>query len=1047
VSHSTFSEITAVTKELPFASLALLALCSLATGAPAQEAVKVDSDTFAGLEARSIGPATMSGRVSAVDAAMSDRLTIYVGAASGGLWKSDDGGVKFKSIFDKHNPSIGAVRIDPTNAKTVWVGTGEPWMRNSVSVGDGVYKSTDGGDNWTKLGLEGTEHIVRIVIDPKAPDTVFVCATGTPYRDSAERGVFRTKDGGRTWERTLFVAPNTGCSDLSMDPANSQILVAGLWQFRRQPDFFTSGGPGSGIFKSTDGGSTWRKISTGLPEGDLGRIALSHSPANPKRIFATVEARKTGMYRSDDGGESWTLTSNSSAVSGRPFYFSNLMADPKNADRVYKATYQFHVSDDAGKTFSSLIGAYHGDIHGFWINPNNTDEILMGTDGGLYHSWNRGASWDFKDNLPLSQYYHVATDMQRPYNVYGGLQDNSTWVGPSSVRGDVGNKHWSAVTGGDGFWAFPDANDDDIVYSESQGGNVFRTRKSNGETKDIKPSPKSGEPKYRYNWNTPIHLSPTRKGTIYIGAQFLFRSRDRGDSWERLSPDLTTNDPKKQRQNESGGLTRDNSTAENHTTIFTIAESPKNESVIWVGTDDGNLQVTRDGGKTWTNTSANAAKAGVPAGTWVSRIAASPFDEKTAFATFDGHMTGDNKTYVLKTTDGGATWSSIATAELRGYAHVIEQDTVNPDLLFLGTETGLFVTIDGGKQWAQFNGGLPNVPVRDIVIHPRDHDVVLATHGRGVYVIDDISPLRALDASTLAKDAAILPSRDKLLGVPSAAAIFGGNDWFGDEAFSGRSTPDAVQIAYYLKRRHLVGDLKVEIYDAQGQLVTSMPGGKRRGLNRVSWTPRAKAPRFAEGAGIIPSAGGFFGPAYSDGAYTVKLIKNRDTFSGSVKLVNDPALPYSAEDRRIQRETTKQLFGLVERLTFLVESIVHVKGQVRDRESKLPEKDAVRRRVEGLAQSLDDQHVALVAQQEGEGISGEEKLREELGALYGNVNFHGGRPTVSQIDRMGALTKDLDAAWARFDQSLKEIGALNPQFARKKLDPVKAWTEAEWRAK
>lgn len=1027
-----------------------LAAGLLAGSVHAQDAVTVDSDTFAGLEARSIGPAAMSGRVSAVDAVKAERLTIYVGAASGGLWKSDDGGVKFKPIFDKYNPSIGAIRIDPKNPKTVWVGTGEAWMRNSVSVGDGVYKTTDGGDNWTKMGLEKTEHIVRIAVDPSVTDTVFVCATGTPFADSPDRGVFRTKDGGKTWEKTLYVAPNTGCSDVSVDPSNSQTLLAGMWQFRRRPDFFTSGGSNSGLHKSTDGGTTWRKITKGLPSGDLGRIAVSYSPVNPKIVFATIESNKTGLYRSDDGGESWTLASTASAVSGRPFYFSNLAADPKNADRVYKATFQFHVSDDGGKTFSTLGGNYHGDVHGFWVNPDNTDEILMGSDGGLYHSWNRGASWDFIDSLPFAQYYHVAVDMQQPYNVYGGLQDNSSWVGPSSVRGEIGNKHWTSVSGGDGFWVFPDANDDDIVYSESQGGNVFRSRKSNGEQKDIKPSPKSGEPKYRYNWNTPIHLSPTQKGTIYIGSQFLFRSRDRGDSWERISPDLTTNDPAKQRQNESGGLTRDNSTAENHTTIFSISESPKDSNVVWVGTDDGNTQITRDGGKTWTNVSANVAAAGVPKGTWVSRVEASPFEAGAAFATFDGHMLGDNTTYVLKTTDFGATWVSLATNTLKGYPHVVRQDAQNPKLLFLGTETGLFVSVNGGEQWAQFTGGLPNVPVRDVVVHPRENDLVLATHGRGIYILDDITPLRALTGDVLAKDAAVLPSRPKVMGVSSAADIFGGAASFGDEGFSGRSAESSVQIAYYLKRRHLVGDLRVEIYDAAGSLLTTIPGSKRRGLNRVSWSPRAKAPRLPGGAGIIPSAGAFFGPRYEEGTYTVKLVKNKDTFEGSLRLVNDTALPYTASDRATQRETAKKLFTLAERLTFLAESIGYVRGQAAERADKIVDasgKDLTKKKLASLAQALESQQKALAAQQEGEGISGEEKLREELGALYGNVNFHDGRPTQSQIDRMGALAKDLDAAWAKFDASAKEAASLSAALTAKKLDPIKVWTEAEWRAK
>ncbi|HEX5135261.1 MAG TPA: glycosyl hydrolase, partial [Thermoanaerobaculia bacterium] len=643
-------------------ALLLLALSGALTAVAAGQETKIDSDALGGLEARLIGPAVMSGRIAAIDAVPGDRLTVWVGAASGGVWKSVDGALTFKPVFDEggKSQSIGAVRIDPKDPKTVWVGTGETWTRNSVSVGDGVYKTTDGGDNWTRLGLENTERIARIAVDPKDSNVVFVCATGHLFDDHPDRGVYRTKDGGKTWDKVLFVANDTGCSDVAIDPSDGRTVYAGMWQFRRKPYFFSSGGPKSGLYRSSDGGATWRKVSKGLPPGDLGRIGLTVSPVQPEVVFASVESRRdakvpgsedSSFYRSGDRGETWVRQSTASPTTGRPFYFSNMAADPKNADRIYKTTYSLHVTDDAGKSWSALGGNYHGDTHAVWINPKNTEELLVGTDGGVYHSADRGAHWRFVSSLPVAQFYHVSSDSADPYNLYGGLQDNLVWYGPSRYPGEISPSRWTSLLFCDGFWTFVDPTDEDFVYCECQGGWVFRTRKSTREIKDIKPAPKEGEPKYRFNWNAPIHISATQPGTMYLGGQFLFRSRDRGESWERISPDLTTNDPIKQKQEESGGLTRDNSTAENHCTIFAISESPKNKDVIWAGTDDGNLQITRDGGKSWTNVAGNVT--GLPKGTWVSRVEASTYEEGAAFATFDGHMTGDMKTWVYKTADFG----------------------------------------------------------------------------------------------------------------------------------------------------------------------------------------------------------------------------------------------------------------------------------------------------------------------------------------------------------------------------------------------------------
>ena len=983
-------------------------LMCLATAAGAQDPT-VDSELFGALQARSIGPAVMSGRIAAMDVVAGDRLTIYAGAASGGVWKSTDGGLRFKPVFDRHTQSIGAVTIDPSDPKNVWVGTGETWVRNSVSVGDGVYRSTDAGETWTHLGLEGTERIARILVHPKDSNTAYVCATGHLFDDHDDRGVYQTRDAGKTWQKVLFVARDTGCADLAMDPGDPSTLYAGMWQFRRTPSFFTSGGPNSGLHRSTDGGATWTRLQKGLPAGDLGRIAVTVSPASPNVVYAVIESRRTALFRSEDRGQSWIEMNASSNVSQRPFYFSLVVADPKSVNRVYKPGLHVAVSDDGGKTWG-VLGAggvfgpsYHSDVHALWVNPRNTDHLVMGTDGGVYTSADRGSSWRFVESLPVGQFYHVSHDMKWPYDVYGGLQDNSTWFGPSRRSGGIGGRHWQSLSPGDGFWSFVDPRDEDVIYDEIQGGNLFRTRKSTRERKDIRPSPGPGEPKYRFNWNTPIHLSRANPGTMYYGAQFLLRTRDMGESWERISPDLTTNDPQRQRQNQSGGLTLDNSTAENNATIFAISESPKDPAVIWVGTDDGHVQVTRDGGKTWVNVVKNLQ--GVPPNTWVSSIEAGHADPATAYVTFDGHMDGDMKPYVYRTRDFGATWQPLALADLRGYAHVVKEDPVNPNLLFAGTEFGLFLSIDGGARWAQFRAGIPNVAVRDLAIHPREHDLIVATHGRGLYIVDDLTPLRALDSDTLAKDVAFLASRPSTMVIPVFEFGFSG-----DGEFLGESPAEVASLTYYLKQRHMFGDLRLEVYDAGNRLVTTINGGKRRGINRVDWPMRLTAPKTAPGASLVPNLYSLLGPRVPAGTYTVKMIKGTDTFTSTIALVHDPRSTHTAADRALQQKTVMTLYGMVERLAALVEKIIAARDKARS------SGDAP------LADEMERQRVALESSTQGEGISGEEKLREELGALYGNVNMHEGRPTQSQLRRLGVLEKQLVDAVATFEESARVGG-------------------------
>ncbi|MBV8207159.1 MAG: glycosyl hydrolase [Acidobacteria bacterium] len=1019
----------------------LLLLTLIAVPLLADDAVKVDDQTLSGLTARSIGPAATGGRVAAV-AAVKDkgRTLVYVGSAGGGLWKSPNGGTTFKPVFDKYTQSIGAVAIDPKDHSVVWVGTGESWMRNSVSVGDGVYRTTDGGDNWQKLGLENTEHIAGIAIDPANTSTVFACAAGHLWNAGPDRGVYKTSDGGTTWKKVLFVNQETGCSSIAMDPQDSRILYAGMWQFRRTPWSFTSGGPGSALFKSTDGGATWRKLTNGLPGGDLGRIAVAVAPSRTSVLYAVVEAAHSALFRSDDMGESWSEVNSSFNIVGRPFYFALLTVDPQNYNRVYKPGFSLTVSDDGGKTFSPIAGSAHGDFHALWVDPEDSEHLLTASDGGFYSSADRGNTWNFHGNLPIAQFYHVAYDMERPYNVYGGLQDNATWYGPSTAPGGIYNRHWKSADPGDGFWAYPDPNDPDYLYSETQGGRIQRENMKTGETRDIMPSPRAGEPKYRFNWNTPIYMSPTRKGTIYIGCQFLFRSRDRGNSWEKISPDLTTNDPEKQKQEQSGGLTVDNSDAETHTTIFAISESPKNANLVWAGTDDGNLQVTRDGGRTWSNVAGNIA--GLPRNTWVSSVEASRYDEGTAFATFDGHAMGDMKTYIFKTSDYGKTWKALANDSMSGYAHVIRQDTVNPELLFAGTEAGLWVSVDGGGNWAHFHGGdFPPVAVRDVAIHPREGDLILATHGRGVWVVDDLTPLRALTPKVLNSDVAFLPSRNSVQMIASSSD-FG---FPGDGEFSGQPAADDAVITYYLKKRHMFGDLKLEIYDPAGKLVSTVDGGKRKGLNRVTWSMRMKPPKSpAAAGGIVPNFFGILGPRVLDGAYTVKMIKGKETYTSEVKVVPDPRSTHTRAEREAQFKTAMQAYNLLARLTYVVDSVVDSRNQARDRVLKLASTDPLRKQVQDVGDSLDSMRSKLVAVNEAGGITGEVRLREYMIDLYGSINGYEGAPTQSQLNRLEALTTELDGISAQYAALNKQFDVINAELQKKQLDPVHSLTREEW---
>jgi len=1015
--------------------------------------VRIDPETFSGLGARNIGSAAMSGRIAAIDAVHEDkRLTIYVGSASGGVWKSMNGGTTYKPVFDKESVmSIGAVTIDPTNSKTIWVGTGECWTRNSVSIGDGIYKSTDGGETWTNMGLKESERISKIIVDPTDSKIVYVAVPGRLWSDGDERGLYKTTDGGTTWNKILAGSNlSTGCSMISIDKSNPKTIYACMWDFRRKGWTFRSGGDsatapsGSGFFKSTDGGATWSDLNgstaQGLPAKPWGRLAVAVAPSRPNTVYCFVECAppNNGLYRSDDGGKTWVAEDRSQNMLWRPFYFANLIVDPKNPEKLYKTDGGLIMSDNGGKSFNYIGGGAHGDFHDVWIDTANTDHVITVDDGGIWYSVDGANNWWKGENLPISQFYHVSLDMARPFNVYGGLQDNSSWVAPSQFPGGIANNNWENMYGGDGFWMFSDPSDTDYIYAESQGGDIGRVNRKTHEVRDIKPLPGYKEGKLRYNWNTPIHVSPTMDGTIYLGSQFLFRSKDHGQKWDRISPDLTTNDPEKLKQEQSGGVTVDNSSAEMHCTIYSIAESPKNSNIIWVGTDDGNLQVTRDGGKNWENVVGNIK--GLPKNAWVSYIDGGHFNEGTAYATFDLHTFGDMKPYVYRTTDFGKTWISLVADDspMRGYAHVVREDLVRPDLLFVGTEFGLWISLDGGRQFAQYKGGeLPNVAVRDIAIHPRDNSLVLATHGRGIWIVDDITPLRSLTPEVLAQNVAFLQIKT------TEQTLDAGGGWVnGDQVFTGPNPTTDATIVYYQKKRHIFGDLKIEIFSPDGKSLGTIPSSKRRGLNRATWGMRLKAPKVPTAAN---AGGAGIGPRVLPGVYTVKLTKDKDVLTTKLTVLPDPRLTYTDAARKAQFNLSMKLYDMLSDMTYLVDKINGVRSDLDSRSKDLTVGLAISNQLKSASDEADVIRKEIVATKEGGMITGEERLREYLCELYNNVVFYDGPPTQTEIERTDALKGELSDVSKKFDNWItKNLNTVNSSLSAKELKPITILTREEW---
>lgn len=935
----------------------------------------IDFSKLESIKARSIGPAGMSGRVTSIDVVRSQPEIIYAGSASGGLWKSESGGIDWKPIFDDQLAlSIGAVAVSQKNPDVVWVGTGEGNPRNSLTGGYGVYRSQDAGRTWQLMGLENTRNVHRIIIHPDDPNTVYIGAIGSPWGEHKERGVYKTTDGGETWNHILYVDEKTGVGDMIIDPSNPDKLFVNMWQHRREPWFFKSGGSSSGLYVTLDGGKNWTKQTAeenGLPEGDLGRMGLAIGTNNPNRVYALIEAKDNALYRSDDGGFNWTkINDKSQEIGNRPFYYYDIYVDPKNENRVYSIHTNVTRSEDGGKSFSQLIsrGTIHVDNHALYINPDNPKYVILGNDGGMAITRDMGKTWRFIQNLALGQFYHIAVDNETPYNVYGGLQDNGSWTGPaySWTRGGIRNDYFHSVSGGDGFDVVPDPDDSRYGYSMSQQGNVSRYDKVTGRSQSVKPNHPDPNVRLRFNWNAAIAQNPFDNNSIYFGSQFVHKSNDKGNSWDVISPDLTTNNPEKQKQNESGGLTRDATGAENHTTLLVIEPSPREEQVIWAGTDDGNVQITRDGGKSWTNVAKNMK--GVPEGSWIAQIKSSRHNDGEAVAVINNYRRFDFKPYLYRTKNYGRSWEVLADEnDVFGYSLSFVQDPVEPRLMFYGTENGLFVSIDEGANWSQFKNNYPSVSTMDMVIQERESDLVIGTFGRAIYVVDDIKPLRAM-----AKKGADVMNAALAIVEPSTAYIHSsraasGMGSPGNAAFDGDNRQSfGATIKFFAKKPETQnrGDIvaqngggpqpgnanrgsrpgfdgaangggnragrggqggrrggraagpqaKVEIYDMSGTLVRNLTAPLNGGLHQVSWRMDENPPEGTVQPTLPPGIPAEFARRFQRGGapalpgmYKVKIMVGQETAETQIEIKMDPRENVSMDVLVARRDMLREI--------------------------------------------------------------------------------------------------------------------------------------------
>ena len=919
---------------------------------------KVDMSVFGKMEAREIGPAGMSGRVTCIDVVLSNPSIIYVGSASGGVWKSTSGGATWAPIADTlPTINIGALAIQQSNPSVVWVGTGEGNPRNSQSTGRGLFRTLDGGKSWQSMGLEETKNIYRILIHPSDPNTVWVGVQGQAWGDNPNRGVYKTTDGGKTWKHVLKGNVGVGIGDLVLDPNNPNKLIAAMWEFRRKPWTFNSGGEGSGMFMSLDGGETWKEITEkeGLPKGNLGRIGLAISPSNSDRVYALVEAEKNQVYRSDDGGFHWQAISSDENAGNRPFYYSDLFVDPVNENRVYSLWSRVSLSEDGGITWKTIIPYYgvHPDNHALWIHPTDPSFIIVGNDGGMAISRDKAQTWRHIENLPISQYYHINVDNELPYNVYGGMQDNGSWRGPGYIWGHSGirNANFVGLGGGDGFDVVPDPdNANRFGYCMSQQGWLERYDLESGYGKTIRPT-SSDTVDLRFNWNAPLAQDPFNNNAIYFGSQFVHKSNDKGDSWTIISPDLTTNDTSKQKQQESGGLTFDVTGAENYTTLTTINPSRLDAKVIWVGSDDGRLHLTIDAGANWTSLESKLPD--MPEGAWINQIHPSNHDVNEVFVVVNDYRRNNWEPFLYHSTNQGKSWKRIADSnDFPGHCLSIIQDPVQPKLLFVGTENGLFVSFDKGENWNQWKGGYPNVSTADMKIQERESDLVIGTFGRSAYVLDNIAPLRAMCGTG---DKSWKNDTLKIFDIPVAHQLAGsrgiGLTFTGDSYYEGenRSTAARIYVYYNNGDRDEKQEGQMRVFNEKGDTIRTQKVKLDNGINEVHWWMDQKSVRHANQKKPEKEDVERGGRPVLPGKYIVEITVGKRKVKGEVLVKSDPGVEVTAQDLQKRQDRFDEVEELMTKVTELCDVLRENKAAIKRVNGLLPsEKDSSHKEIAKL---------------------------------------------------------------------------------------------------
>ncbi|MFK7969057.1 MAG: WD40/YVTN/BNR-like repeat-containing protein [Bacteroidia bacterium] len=994
-----------------------------------------DLEQFSAMKARSIGPAGMSGRVTSIDVVHAQSDIIYVGTASGGVWKSESGGIAWKPIFDDQSTSsIGAVAVCQSNPSIVWAGTGEGNPRNSQSSGAGVFKSLDAGKTWTLMGLEESHNIHRVIIHPDNPDVVYVGAQGPAWGDNTTRGVYKTTDGGETWKQVLKGDKSTGIADLVIDPTNPNKLIAAMWDFRRTAWDFRSGGPGSAIFITMDGGKNWKESREGLPKGDLGRIGIAIAPSQPNRVYAIVEAKKNGFYRSNDGGATWAKVNRQGNYGNRPFYYADIYVDSKNENRVYSIHSLVTRSEDGGNSWKTIIpytgAGVHPDHHALWIHPDNPNYLINGNDGGMAISRDRAKSWQFVENLPLAQFYHINIDNDWPYHVYGGMQDNGSWQGPAYVwkRGGIRNSYWQEVAFGDGFDVVPDPENSRFGYAMWQGGNLNRYDVETGRRVYIQPAHPEGLP-LRFNWNAAIAQDPFNPAVIYYGSQFVHRSPNRGNSWSIISPDLTTNDPEKQKQKESGGLTLDVTDAENHTTILCISPSPIEEGVIWAGTDDGNVHITRDRGTSWNSLNANIP--GLPANGWVAQITPSKSEKGAAWLVVNNYRNNDWKPYLWRTSDYGATWTrKVKSSDVTGHCLSVVEDSRVKNLVFLGTEAGLYVSFDGGDSWTKWTHGLPTAPVQDLKIHPREHDLILGTFGRAAYVLDDIRPLRELAANKNILDKA-LHAFNPPVAVHAEYIQAAGTRFAADAHFKGQNRRNGATMRYWIKegnpKKGKKDTLKVNIVDMGGKHVRRLAFLPDSGLNTMRWDMRSKGVRGPQEA--KPKKARITerrGSKVLNGTYKVVYSWKDSKDSTFVNIVTDPRLPEAMVNLFAERIRNESFIEMMGELTDAADRIRLAQGIVKKAQAAYPEDvdSTLKDQTSMVSDTLNTMLYQLLQDRDVKGIQDfSDRLISQVFRLMSYTEADG--PNSPQFDQVKSQLEPKIDAWLRtvndfFDGPWKE---------------------------